>query len=80
MFLCIFVCLFADEELTCWQGEGHQVSEEIAGEVPFALVKRGRNLTADLLCQLRTHHGRNTLGCLLGHLRRGEDKEKEALS
>lgn len=49
MFLVIFVCLFADEVLTCRQGESHQVSEEIAGEVSLALVKRGRYLTTDLL-------------------------------
>lgn len=63
---------FVDEALTCRQGEGHQVCEKIAGEVSLALVKRGRDLTTDLLCQLRTHHGWNTLGCLLGHLQRGE--------
>lgn len=49
-FLVMFVCLFADEVLTCRQGESHQVSEEIAGEVSLALVKRGRYLTTDLLC------------------------------
>lgn len=57
--------------LTCWQCEGHQVSEKIAGEVSLALVKRSGHLTADLLGQLGTHHGWDALSCLLGHLRRG---------
>lgn len=67
------ICLFVEEVLTCWQGEGHQISEEIAGEVSLALVKRGRYLATDLLRELRTHHGWNTLGCLLGHLQRGDE-------
>lgn len=41
--------LFADDVLTCWKGEGHQVSEEIAGEVTLALVKGGCYLSTDLL-------------------------------
>jgi len=53
---------------TCGQGEGHQVGEEVAGEVSLALVKRGGHLAPDLLRELGTHHGRDALGCLLGHL------------
>lgn len=56
--------------LTCRQGEGHQVGEEVAGEVALALVQRGGHLAADLLRQLGTHHGRDALGRLLGHLLR----------
>lgn len=69
------VRLFADEVLTCRQGEGDQVCEEVAGEVSFALVKRGCNLATDLLSQLWTHHGWNTLGCLLGNLQNQRMKE-----
>ena len=72
--------MFADEVLTCRQGEGDQVSEEVAGEVSFALVKRGRYLATDLLCQLRANHSWNTLGCLLGHLQRREDGGMERVS
>lgn len=57
--------------LTGRQSEGDQICEEIASEVSFALVKRGGHLAADLLGQLRTHHGWDTLGRLLGHLQRG---------
>lgn len=45
----ISVYLFAIEVLTCRQGKGHQVCEEIAGEVSLALVEGGRYLTTDLL-------------------------------
>lgn len=54
--------------LTCGQGEGDQVGEEVAGEVPLALVEGGGHLAADLLRQLGTHHRRDALCGLLGHL------------
>lgn len=60
--------LLADGLLTCRQGKGDQVSEEVAGEVALPLMKRGRHLAADLLRQFGTHHGRDALGRLLGHL------------
>lgn len=62
---CECVCV---EGLTCWQREGHQVSEEVACEVSFALVEGSRHLTPNLLRQLGTHHGRDALGRLLGNL------------
>lgn len=43
------VCLFAEEVLTGGQSEGHQVREEITGEVSFALMKRGCDLATNLL-------------------------------
>lgn len=56
------------DKLTCREGEGDQVREEIAGEVSLALMQRGCYFTADLLRQLRANHGGDTLSCLLGHL------------
>ena len=55
-------------EVTCRQGKGHQVGQEVAGEVSLALVQRGGDLPADLLRQLGTHHGGDALGRLLAHL------------
>lgn len=55
--------------LTCWQREGEQVRQEVAGKVSFALVQRGGDLPADLLRHLGTYHGGDALGRLLAHLR-----------
>lgn len=54
--------------VTCWQCECYKVSQEVASKVPLPLMKRGCYLSPDLLCQFRTHHCWNTLGCLLRHL------------
>lgn len=53
---------------TCRQGESDQVSEEVTGEIALALVQRRCDLPADLLRQLGTHHGGNTLCSLLANL------------
>jgi len=60
--------MMVEAVVTCGQGEGHQVGEEVAGEVPLALVQRGGDLPADLLRQLGAQHGGDALGRLLDHL------------